>query len=232
MSPQPIRNGILGLLFGLAVGLGLAFLIDAFDTRVRSGEELAERLGVTLLGRLPEPPKRLRERNGLVMLDQPNSQHAEAFRMLRTNLELANIEQEAKVIAVASALPSEGKSTTIANLAIAIARGGNSVALVDLDLRKPMLSNFFNVPSPAGVTDVALGRVTLEEALLHVNVAAFLDEPDVVSDKRLELDVLLAGRTAPNPGEFVSSRRLATIWPVSRFLRLRAGGHAADSQRR
>jgi succinoglycan biosynthesis transport protein ExoP len=211
VAPQPVRNGILGLLFGLAIGLGLAFLVDAFDTRVRSGEELAERLGLALLGRLPEPSKRLRERNGLVMMEQPNGPPAEAFRMLRTNLELANIEQEAKVIAVASALPSEGKSTTIANLAIAFARGGHRVALIDLDLRKPMLANFFDLEAPRGVTDVALGRVTLDAALLHVNVTAFLDEPDVVSDKKLELDVLVAGSTAPNPGEFVSSRRLAAI---------------------
>jgi capsular exopolysaccharide synthesis family protein len=211
VSPQPVRNGILGVLFGLVIGLGLAFLIDAFDTRVRSGEEIAERLGIALLGRLPEPPKRVRERQGLVMFEEPNGQHAEAFRMLRTNLELANIDQEAKVIAVASALPSEGKSTTIANLAIAIARGGHRVALVDLDLRRPMLGTFFRADIPTGIVEVALGHVSLDQALLHINVATFLESADVISDAHPELDVLVAGRTAPNPGEFVSSRRLANI---------------------
>jgi capsular exopolysaccharide synthesis family protein len=212
ISPQPVRNGVLGLALGLILGVGLVFLVDALDTRVRSGEEVAERLGIPLLGRLSEPPKRVRERLSLVMLDDPHGRQAEAFRMLRTNLELANIEQEDKVIAIASALPAEGKSTTIANLAVAVARGGHSVALVDLDLRKPTLAQFFGNDARWGVTDVALGRVALDSALLRLNVADFLEESNGTGgDHRSELHVLLAGRLPPNPGEFVSSRSLAGI---------------------
>lgn len=211
VSPRPWRDGILGLVFGTLIGLGLALLIEALDTRVRSGEEVAERLGVPLLGRLPEPPRKLRERNALVMLEEPYGQHAEAFRTLRTNIELSNMEHEAKVIAVASALPSEGKSTTAANLAVAVARGGQRVALVELDLRKPILASFFGAHARPGVVDVAVGRVTLDRALIPINVATFVDEADVAGNKQPQLDVLIAGRTPPNPGEFVSSRRLANI---------------------
>ena len=176
VSPRPIRNGLFGLAFGVIIGLGLALLVDALDTRVRSGDEIAARLGIPLLGRLPEPPKKVRERQKLVMLAEPHGRQAEAFRMLRTNLELANIDEDVKIIAVASALPSEGKSTTVANLAVAAARGGQRVALVDLDLRKPMLATFFEGAGPWGVIDVALGRVSLADALLRMNVAAFLDD--------------------------------------------------------
>jgi succinoglycan biosynthesis transport protein ExoP len=211
VSPRPWRNGILGIVFGTLIGLGVALLIDALDTRVRSGEEVAERLGVPLLGRLPEPPRKLRERNALVMLEEPYGRHAEAYRTLRTNIELSNLEHEATVIAVASALPSEGKSTTVANLAVAVARGGQRVALVELDLRKPILATFFGARAQPGLVDVALGRVTLDRALIRVNVATFAEETDVAGNKQPQLDVLIAGRTPPNPGEFVSSRRLANI---------------------
>ena len=218
VSPQPIRNGLFGLAFGVIVGLGLAFLVDALDTRVRSGDEVAARLGIPLLGRLPEPPKKVRERQNLVMLAEPHGRQAEAFRMLRTNLELANIDEDVKIIAVASALPSEGKSTTVANLAVAAARGGQRVALVDLDLRKPMLATFFEAAGPWGVIDVALGRVSLAKALLRMNVTGFLDdEGHDVRETRPKLDILFAGRIPPNPGEFISSRRLANI-----LARLRA----------
>lgn len=211
ISPQPVRNGVLGLALGLILGVGLVFLVDALDTRVRTEEEVAERLGIPLLGRLSEPPKRVRERHSLVMLEDPHGRQAEAFRMLRTNLELANIEQEAKVIAIASALPSEGKSTTIANLAVAVARGGHRVVLVDLDLRKPTLARFFDNDARWGITDVALGHVTIDSALVRLNVADFLEEPNGTGGDHRELHVLVAGQLPPNPGEFVSSRRLASI---------------------
>jgi capsular exopolysaccharide synthesis family protein len=212
VSPQPIRNGLFGLAFGVIIGLGLALLVDALDTRVRSGDEIAARLGIPLLGRLPEPPRKVRARQKLVMLAEPHGRQAEAFRMLRTNLELANIDEDVKIIAVASALPSEGKSTTVANLAIAAARGGQRVALVDLDLRKPMLATFFEAVDPWGVIDVALGRVSLADALLRMNVAGLLDDDGHdVRETPSKLDVLFAGRIPPNPGEFISSRRLADI---------------------
>ena len=212
VSPQPIRNGLFGLAFGVIIGLGLALLVDALDTRVRSGDEIAARLGIPLLGRLPEPPKKVRDRQKLVMLAEPHGRQAEAFRMLRTNLELANIDEDVKIIAVASALPSEGKSTTVANLAVAAARGGQRVALVDLDLRKPMLATFFEAVDPWGVIDVALGRVSLADALLRMNVAGLLDDDGHdVREAPPKLDVLFAGRIPPNPGEFISSRRLADI---------------------
>ena len=138
VQPRPFRAGLLGLLVGLVLGLGLAFLREALDTRVRTAEEVSEALDMTLLARLPTPPKRLTSKDSLVMLEAPRSKESEAFRMLRTNLEFTNLEHGARVIMVTSALESEGKSTTASNLALALARSGRHVALADLDLRRPI----------------------------------------------------------------------------------------------
>ena len=121
------------------LGVGLAFGIDALDTRVRSATEIGERLGLPLLARVPPPPKGFAKENRLVMLAQPTGTSAEAFRMLRTNLDFATLEDvDVRTILVTSAVEQEGKSTTAANLALAEARAGRRVALVDLDLRRPV----------------------------------------------------------------------------------------------
>ena len=106
---------------------------------MRSPEEIGDALGVPLLAHVPGPPRRLRGKDRLVMLAEPEAPEAEAVRMLRTNLDFVNLERRAKRIMVTSAVDGEGKSTTAANLAVTLARGGRRVVLVDLDLRRPSL---------------------------------------------------------------------------------------------
>src|SRR5205823_13627098 len=103
-------------------------------------------------------------------LDEPGSVHAETFRMLRTNLDFLLLNREIQTIMVTSAVEQEGKSTTIANLGVALARAGKRVVLVDLDLRRPFLDRFFDIDGP-GVTQVALGHVELEAALQKIAIA-------------------------------------------------------------
>lgn len=212
IQPRPVRNGILGGVLGLLVGLGLAFLLDALNTSVRSVSEIEERLELPLLGRLPEPSRRLRTRNQLAMLVDPHTAEAETVRILATNLEFVNLDRGARTIMVTSALRDEGKSTTIANLGIALARGGRHVALVDLDLRRPVLDSYFDLTEQPGLTHVMLGRTELEQALAVIPV---VDERE--SNGSLNgsisgvLEVLPAGALPPNPAEFARSYVLSKI---------------------
>jgi tyrosine-protein kinase len=223
-QPKTVRNGALGLVVGLVLGLGLAFLREALETRVRTTEEVSARLGgLPLLGRLPRPPKRLRRSDKLVMLEEPASAQAEAFRMLRANLDFTTLDRDARTIIVTSALDQEGKSTTVANLAVAFARAGKRVILVDLDLRRPVLARFFNLEGP-GLTQVALGHVPLEAALggiaitdpparrRRLSLRRGADQNGHVTRELLgQLEVLPSGPIPPDPGEFVSSTALGKV---------------------
>lgn len=168
IQPRLASNVILGIIAGLVLGIGLAFFVDLLDTRLRRGEDVAERIGLPLLARLPAPPKSLRKRDRLVTLVGPESPEADAFRVLRTNLSFADIDGTARSILVSSAVQSEGKSTTSANLAVALARAGRRVILLDLDLRRPYLHRFFDVARVPGATGVVLGDVALEDALTPI----------------------------------------------------------------
>jgi tyrosine-protein kinase len=224
-QPKTTRNAILGLLLGLVFGIGLAFLWESLDTRVRSVEEISEQLGgLPLLARLPAPPKRMRAENRLAMLDSPGGNSAEAFRMLRTNLDFVTFDRDVQTIMVTSAVEQEGKSTTVANLAVALARAGRRVVLVDLDLRRPILARFFDLDGP-GVTQVVLGYDSLEDALAPIAIS------DGNWGRRTEngngnsnsngangaarvagmLEVLPSGPLPPAPGEFVAKPALREL---------------------
>lgn len=211
VSPKPVRSGVVGAGLGLLFGLGLAFLWHAFDTRLRSADEIAERLGLPLLARIPEPPKHLRRRNQLSMIAEPNSMQAEAFRMLKTNLEFVNLERRARSVMFTSAVESEGKSTTVLNLAVAFARSGTRVVLVDMDLRRPFLDRFLGFEGEMGITDMALGRATMEDALRRVLLSHPPADESTAGNGNASgvegmLEVLGAGAVPPNPGELAGSK--------------------------
>ena len=213
VQPKPLRNGFVGLALGLILGVGLALLLETLDTRVRSVEDIEHRLKLPLLARLSEPPRRYQRKNKLVMLEDPTDHQAESFRMLRTNVDFVTLGRDARVIMVTSAQDREGKSTTIANLAVAFARTGRRVVLVDLDLRRPALDQFFDLRGREGLTNVALGEVSLDDAIKYVAV-----EPEMTSPRRRDptngngtgaiegvLELLLSGPPPPAAGEFAAS---------------------------
>ena len=223
-QPKTLRNVALAVVVGLVLGLAVVFLREALETRVRTAEEISARLGgLPLLGRVPSPPKRLRRAGRLVMIEEPASHRAEAFRIVRANLDFVTLDRDVRTIMVTSALQQEGRSTTIANVAIALARAGKRVVLVDLDLRRPVLGRVFGVNGP-GLTQVALGLVPLEEALTPI---VLTDPPArgrrfarrrggdrngaVMRESLGQLEVLPSGPLPPDPGEFVSSPALGKI---------------------
>jgi capsular exopolysaccharide synthesis family protein len=193
VRPRTGRNLAAGLGLGLILALVIVGVIEALDTRVRRSEEVGEVLGLPLLSRIPTP--RRNQKGRLAMIDDDDQHYSEAYRKLRVNLDFANIRQAAKKILVTSALEQEGKSTTVANLAVAMARAGRHVVLVDLDLRAPSLHEFFGLGGAAGLTEIALDHVHLEDALYHV--------PIVGASGRL--DVVPVGSIPQRPADFLES---------------------------
>lgn len=214
VQPTPIRNAALGLMLGVVLGLIAAFLWEALDRRVRSEDEIERRLGLSLLARLPEPPRELRAaRRAAILTDVAGTQYFEAVRRLRTNLEFANIDAKARVIAVTSALEGEGKTTTISNLAVALARAGHRTALVDLDLRQPYVARLFGLEGRPGVTDVAIEHVRLSDALVPLRLTStgtLLDGGNGQTSPGM-LYVLPSGDPPTSPGEFIGSQAIARL---------------------
>jgi polysaccharide biosynthesis transport protein len=257
-DPETLRNVVLGVALGLMAGVLLAFLTNAVDPRVRSGLEIAGRLGLPLLGRVTKPPARLRSqerllrvgqgigrfgfgrrhlppatlepRDRLIMLAEPNGAHAEPFRMLRTNLDFANLPLGSQLIMLSGAVREDGKSTAAANLAVAIARTGRRVILVDLDMRRPSLERTFGLEGHPGLADIVIGRVHrtkgrpgrpdvvlarvyLGDALQPIDLGPVGDFPassnGTGDEHRPGLQVLPGGSTPPDVGEFFASTELA-----------------------
>jgi polysaccharide biosynthesis transport protein len=214
VQPHPVRNGILGGILGLLVGVGIVFVRDALNPRVRSPADIEESLGLPLLGRLYEPPRSLRKRHELAMIATPDAPETEAFQLLATNIEFANLDRGAKSFMIASANRGEGKSTTIANLAVTFARSGKRVVLVDLDLRRPVLHRFFRLEGRAGITNVTLGRAWLDDTLVRVPLAEHSVEDlggGVNDELGGALEVLPAGELPSNVSEFLHSQALSDV---------------------
>ena len=200
-SPRKSLNIGLGVVGGIVLAALVAATLEALDTRVRSSDEVESIVQAPLIGRLGPPPAEYRHR--VVSLRDPAHAHAEGFRMLRTSLELQAIREPAKVFMVTSAAEREGKSVTIANLAVAAARAGRRVVLVDLDLRRPEQDTLFECEAGPGLTEVLLGHVSLPDALVEIPLPAALSADGAPPEGSLRL--LRAGVLPPDPGEVVAS---------------------------
>jgi len=206
-QPKIARNLLAGIGIGLILGLIAAFVREALDTRVRSTGEVAAQLSLPVLARIGAPPRELRARNALALIEQPGSPHAEAFRILRARLEFANARENARIVMVTSAVEQEGKSTTVANLAVALAQAGKRVVLVDLDLRRPFIDRFFPEASGIpGISDVVLGRARLEDAVALCDVVR---DDGTAAPVAAKLQVVPAGAAPSNPAELMETAALA-----------------------
>jgi len=158
VKPNKILNITLGIIIGLVVGVGLAFFIEYLDTSVKTIDDVERTLGSPVLGVIPQ--------NVGILLDEgAESPHAEAYRVLRTNLLFSRKDEKLNAIAVVSAGAGEGKSTTVFNLAAVFAQSGQRVIVVDSDLRRPTLHKMVRVTNNIGLTNYLLKQNTLEEVI-------------------------------------------------------------------
>ncbi|HET8969127.1 MAG TPA: P-loop NTPase, partial [Gaiellaceae bacterium] len=210
VKPTPVRNAILGMALGLMIGLGAALFLNAIDRRIRDAEEIERELQLPLLARLPSSN---RDGDRLTILDRPPDEVSDAVGRLRTSFDFANAEVQAKVIMAASASAGEGKSTTLADLAIALARTGRQVVLIDLDLRRPSLTRLFHLPDGVGVTDVATGNADLASALNTISTAPLRlrTQAREAETSGRPLHVMTAGRARVDPSGFVESAGLTEL---------------------
>lgn len=198
VSPNIPLNLMVGLVFGLFVGITLAFVRDYFDDSVKTKDALDKATGVSTLGLIP---KISGAENELVTVASPTAPAAEAFRLLRTSVKFLGIERQVRVVQVTSPSPGEGKTMVATNLAVAFAQAGDRVVLVSADLRRPRMEEVLNVPLTPGLTAVLIGDVTLPQA-----IQAAEGVPN--------LSVLPAGHPPPNPSELLSGERARRLIDV------------------
>lgn len=204
VPPAPYTTGLrlllaIGLVAGLILGIGLALLINTFDTSIKTVEQLLADTGLPNLGSIVFDPRGAAR--PLIVLDDPQSLRAEAFRQLRTNLQLANVDAPAGVIVVTSPNPRDGKTTTAVNLALALASAGHRTLLIDGDLRRPSVAGLLGLEQSVGLVSVVAGSAQLAHAIQHWTGG---------------VDVLTSGPLPPNPSELLASRQMADLLAAMR----------------
>jgi polysaccharide biosynthesis transport protein len=199
-SPRPTRSAILALAVGLLFGVGVCFLLDYLDDSVRSRED-ADRAarGLPDLGLIPRISgwKNV-DHARVVSVEEPKSAASEAYRTLRTSIQFVALDRPLRIIHVTSAGAGEGKTTTLANLGVAMANAGDRVCMCCCDLRRPRIHEFFGLDNAVGFTSVILGQESTSAAIQEV--------PNV---RRLSL--LASGPLPPNPSELLASERAVEV---------------------
>ncbi|MBE7515180.1 MAG: polysaccharide biosynthesis tyrosine autokinase [Chloracidobacterium sp.] len=208
VGPQRVRNILIAMLASLAMGIGLAFLLDYLDDSVRTSDDIGRHLGLPTLGLIPhragskgsQAALELKNGNALTIatLEERNSPTAEAYRHLRTSLLFSSAGKPPQTILVTSAQPSEGKTTTAVNTAITLAQGDAEVIIIDCDLRRPRLHSYFNLANSHGLTNYLSGERSTEN-LIKVH-------PELP-----RLKIITSGPIPPNPAELLSSDEMRNL---------------------
>lgn len=194
-APATERNVALALAAGLVLGVGAAFVVEHFDTSLRSADQLEVAAAAPTLASIPSLPgwkKGAAPR--VVTREDPHAPTAEAYRSLRTSVQFLGIDRPIQMVQLTSPKPGDGKTTTASNLAVAVARAGQRVVLVDCDLRKPRVHDYFGLGNERGFTTVLLGEATLDEVATRIDGV-----PGLV--------VIPSGPVPPDPSELLSGKR-------------------------
>jgi receptor protein-tyrosine kinase len=193
IKPNVVVNVGLGLVIGLVIGIGLVVLRDVLDNTVKGPQDF-EPLGVPVLGLVPFDKRTTKA--PIAFRGDPHGSRSEAYRQLRTNLQFINVDENPKVIAITSAIPGEGKTTTALNLAAALAEGGYRVCLIEADLRRPNIAGMLGLVPDVGFTTALIGKVSAADALQNAG---------------RNLAVLTSGPVPPNPSELLITSQANAI---------------------
>ncbi|MFC1683046.1 GumC family protein [Candidatus Zixiibacteriota bacterium] len=215
IHPKKKLNLLLGIILGLGLGVGITLLVDYMDDSLKSIEDVERFTGLRILGSIPEiktddkkksPRKSAtlsqeqqvqRIASRMVTHFEPKSPVSEAYRTFRTNIQFARFEEPPRTLLVTSAGPGEGKSTTVANLAITMAQMGTKTLLVDGDLRRPVLHSIFEQNKDIGLTNILLGDKEIDSAIHELTVP--------------NLSLLCCGTLPPNPSELLGSQAMKQL---------------------
>ncbi len=169
-SPDKRRGIVVALAGGFVLALGLAFVLEQLDTRVHGETQVVEILGLGMLGRIPPLTRTERAKSPLKTMVDPSGPAAEAYRVLRSNLDFAAVGDEVRALLICSTVQGEGKSVVACNLAVSMALAGRRVTLVDADLRVPHVHQYYGVPNARGVSTVVSGRDEVGEAMVRISL--------------------------------------------------------------
>lgn len=195
-SPRVLMNLALGALLGLLIGLGQAVLRSRLDTRVLTEQDVAQVTDRSVVGTIVHDAEA--EKDPTIAQAGAQSIRAEAYRRLRTNLQFLELGGRRRSIVISSSVAGEGKTTTAINIASTLADAGESVLLIDADLRRPSLANYLKLDGTVGLTTVIIGRAALGDVVQPLGQG--------------NLHVLPAGQIPPNPSELLGSE------PMERLL--------------
>ena len=190
---------LIGLVLGLGLAVGYALVLNYFDKRVKSPEDIEEK-NINLLGWVPKVATMNSNGNkgqGLIIANKSDSVASEAFKAIRTRIRYSMVEGEAKTVLITSSAPGEGKSTISVNLAGSFALANKKTVIIDCDLRKPRVHSIFNEKRFPGFTDYFIGRATFEEIERKTDVE--------------NLTLITAGTIPPNPSEILDSRGMKSF---------------------
>jgi len=201
IRPRKVLNTAIAAVLGAVLAIGWAFLRDMVDTHVRDAEEIAALTQSPIIGQIWYEPEVVGT-NGegrLAMIEKPLSLTAEAFRLLRANLQFVAVDRALHTLLISSPGPTEGKSTVALNLGVAIASAGQKVIIIDADMRRPRVAAYAGVEDSPGLSDALVSHTP--------DIKAFLQSVPGVE----QVWVLPPGATPPNPAELLGSQRMAEI---------------------
>jgi succinoglycan biosynthesis transport protein ExoP len=192
VAPDIFNNLLMGALFGLTLAVGLAFVFEYADDRIKNPDELKKHLGLPFLGMVPA----LFDRSAASpLISDPNvsAVFSESFRSIRTNVLFSSTDEGGRVVVITSSMPGEGKTAVSSNLSVALAQAGHRVLLMDVDMRKPRVHEVFRRAIAPGLSNLLVGNASASETIYDSGVPG--------------LWLMPAGTLPPNPAELIGSKR-------------------------